>query len=506
MEQEVAQLRSNADNLAQCLHSLLERIEQLEGCTTSSNRMSMATSYQEATNFRPKSPDETDNEPLKKVEDTVLVETIKQDPEQQISRVETTSIDPETGLKEKTVTTKRMVTTKSFHAIPVDAKPLTSNHILASAYESRLVNVDNQHSLDDIELELLGNQIIVTSVRPGSEIEKVSLAAKYFTADIHLYFLSLLKPSSKDIHAGDTIVEVNGQSITDINDLKGLPSKNISLKLVPAPIHQAPSVFYRVLADYDADKDETLRHKWAGLNLKRGEIIQVICNNDEWLQARKVNDVSRVGLVPSSQIIEKVGMLTPYGRRVLILLGVPGVGRRTIKSMLLSHLPQYFSTVTPLTSRPPKPNEQEGREYHFLKKEEMQKKIESGEMIEWGEYVGNYYGTSAETVRACVRSGRVCVLDCAPQALQYLYNREFMPFVVVISPPNIDELRHINKLRPNPYSDEQLQQTIADNRKLLSGEYSKKFHLVLTNRNSDITFRRLQLLTLYFELIALYCK
>lgn len=39
-----------------------------------------------------------------------------------------------------------------------------------------------------------------------------------------------------------------------------------------------------MLSDYDADNDQTLPYKWAGLSVKRGEIIQVICNNGEWLQ------------------------------------------------------------------------------------------------------------------------------------------------------------------------------------------------------------------------------
>ncbi|VDD87232.1 unnamed protein product [Enterobius vermicularis] len=469
MEQEVAQLRFNADNLAHCLHSLLERIEQLEG-TATMNRLD-ATCQDAVTRYRTKTPDEAVEELLKrKVNTHGLIDIELPRSDEQVTQSETITTDPETGLKKRTLITERVLTTKTFHAVPVDAKPLTNGHILASAYESRLVNLDDDDPFADVELDRLGDQVIVTSVKPGSTI-------------------------AKDVHAGDTIVEVNGQPVPAVKELR-LMKGNLSLKLVPTPIHQAPSVFYRVLSDYDADNDQTLPYKWAGLSVKRGEIIQVICNNGEWLQARKVNDVSRVGLVPSKQTIERVGMLTPYGRRVLVLLGVPGVGRRTIKSMLLAYSPQYFSTVTPFTSRSPKPSEQEGREYYFLNKEQMLQKIQNKEMIEWGEYAGNYYGTSTETVRACVRGGRVCVLDCAPQALRYLYNREFMPFVVVIAPPDISELRQINKLRPNPHSDEELLKTVAENKKLLSGEYSPMFHLILTNRSAEVTFKRLVVLSL----------
>lgn len=58
-------------------------------------------------------------------------------------------------------------------------------------------------------------------------------------------------------------------------------------------------------------------------------------------------DLNQAGLCPVSILGEQVSMLSPYGRRVVVLLGVPGVGRRTLKRMLLNHLPQYFTTATP---------------------------------------------------------------------------------------------------------------------------------------------------------------
>ncbi|VDK48018.1 unnamed protein product [Anisakis simplex] len=477
MEGEVAELKSNADNLAQCLHALLKRIEQLEG---SAAIPKLDTSYRIRQSA---SPPESVNEAIdgllktsQKEEHESSVDAPDPDVqyydvddknvsvgEMQVVRNETISVDPETGLKKRTVVTERVLTTKTFHAIAVDGEPLVNGHLLASAYEARLVTLQRS-PFEEVDFDRLCGQIVVTRVRPDSEL-------------------------SKDIHAGDTIVEVNGEPVSDVKNLNSLEGP-VSLKLVPTPLYQAPSVFYRALTDYNSEVDENLPQKWAGLNVKKGEIIQVISKDDSWMQARKVNDISRVGLVPANQPIERVGMLTPYGRRVLVLLGVPGVGRRTIKSMLLSQLPQYFATVAPFTSRAPKSGEQEGREYYFRTKEELLQKIRAGDMIEWGELDNHIYGTSAETVRACVRGGRVCVLDCAPQALNYLYNGEFMPFVVVIAPPELEELRQINSLRSNPRTEEQMKTTIEENKKLMSREYAKMFHLVITNRNTDVTFKR----------------
>ncbi|MFH4979357.1 hypothetical protein AB6A40_006066 [Gnathostoma spinigerum] len=377
---------------------------------------------------------------------------------------EEVSIDPKTGLKKRTSTTERILTTCTFHAIAVDEQPYKHRHVLSSAYEARLVTLDASFA-SDIRCNRVGGQIVVTSVRPDSLV-------------------------SKEIHAGDTIVEVNGRLVDNnfnFNELKG-PT---TLKLVPAPVHQTPAVFYRALADYNAEDDSRLPFSWAGLSVKKGEIIQVISKDDVWMQARKVNDISRVGLVPAKERIERVAMLTPYGRRVLVLLGAPHVGRRSLKSMLLSHLPQYFATVTPYTSRAPRTDEQEGREYYFRTKEEIMERIRADDMVEWGEYEGHLYGTSVESIRACIRGGRVCVLDCAPRALRYLYNGEFMPFVVVIASPDADELKQMCALKRKSLSAEQIQQTLDENKKLLESDESSMFHLVLVNRHTDVTFRRI---------------
>jgi len=232
----------------------------------------------------------------------------------------------------------------------------------------------------------------------------------------------------------------------------------------------------------------------------------VISKEDaNWWQARKVNDLSRVGLVPSDALLqsrqakkdkpfyEQVGILSPYGRRVLVLLGAPGVGRRTLKSMLLAHDRNNFATVTPHTTRTKRAGEQEGREYHFIDGAKFKKDIQQGGLIEWGEFGGNLYGTSVDSVRTIIRSGRMCVLDCSPQAVQQLYNREFMPYIVLLAPPSFDELKQIHQVYPHRgknRSDEDMKRTCEES-ELLESQYRQLFDLVLVNRSVDVTFRRL---------------
>lgn len=70
------------------------------------------------------------------------------------------------------------------------------------------------------------------------------------------------------------------------------------------------------------------------------------------------------------------------------------------------------------TSRPPREEEVNGREYHFVARDSMQKEIENGAFLEWGEFNHNLYGTRIDSINQVIKSGRMCVLDCSPQVFQ----------------------------------------------------------------------------------------
>jgi len=61
------------------------------------------------------------------------------------------------------------------------------------------------------------------------------------------------------------------------------------------------------------------------------------------------------------------------------------------------------------------PGETNGDVYWYVTPEEMIRDISENQFVEYGEFDGNYYGTKFETVRRCVRSGRMCILDISPQ-------------------------------------------------------------------------------------------
>ncbi|KAF2883399.1 hypothetical protein ILUMI_22774 [Ignelater luminosus] len=127
--------------------------------------------------------------------------------------------------------------------------------------------------------------------------------------------------------------------------------------------------------------------------------------------------------------------------RPLVLIGAPGVGRNELKRRLIATNPEKYKTPTPYTSRPMKPGEVNGKEYFFVTREKMEEDVEASKFIEFGEYKGNLYGTSTESVKALVNSSYVCILNPHYQALKMLRVPQLKPYIVYIKPPPLDILK-----------------------------------------------------------------
>ena len=83
---------------------------------------------------------------------------------------------------------------------------------------------------------------------------------------------------------------------------------------------------------------------------------------------------------------------------LVILSGVSGAGKDTIKKELLKRIPNAV-TLPSFTSRDMRPGEVEGDHYHFISKEEFEDMIANNKLLEYAQYVDNYYGTPLEFVK-----------------------------------------------------------------------------------------------------------
>jgi guanylate kinase len=128
-------------------------------------------------------------------------------------------------------------------------------------------------------------------------------------------------------------------------------------------------------------------------------------------------------------------------RGVLFVLSSPsGAGKTTISRMLLADDPGLALSVS-ATTRPMRPGEVDGRDYHFVDVPRFKEMVADGEFLEWAHVFGHRYGTPRAPVDAMLASGRDVLFDIDWQGAQQLY-QEAGPDVVrvFILPPTMTEL------------------------------------------------------------------
>ena len=114
----------------------------------------------------------------------------------------------------------------------------------------------------------------------------------------------------------------------------------------------------------------------------------------------------------------------PHGfrrRGVLFVLSSPsGAGKSTIARMLLADEPDLEMSVS-ATTRPMRPGEEDGRDYHFVDLERFRSMVAAGEFLEWAHVFNQRYGTPRVAVDAILASGRDVLFDIDWQGAQQLY-------------------------------------------------------------------------------------
>lgn len=95
---------------------------------------------------------------------------------------------------------------------------------------------------------------------------------------------------------------------------------------------------------------------------------------------------------------------------LVILSGVSGAGKDTIKKELIKRMDDVISLPS-YTSRKPRVGEEEGVQYHFITKEEFEEKIKNNEFYEYDLHHDNYYGTSRKLMNEKIASGKIIVKD-----------------------------------------------------------------------------------------------
>lgn len=129
----------------------------------------------------------------------------------------------------------------------------------------------------------------------------------------------------------------------------------------------------------------------------------------------------------------------PTAGALFVVSAPSGAGKTTLVKLLMAHDPRIRHSIS-YTTRPPRPAEIDGRDYHFIDIQTFLAMRERGDFLEWAEVHGNFYGTSKTWLLDELRAGRDTLLEIDWQGAQQV--RALMPHTVsiFIVPPSIDEL------------------------------------------------------------------
>ncbi|MPQ27919.1 guanylate kinase [Brochothrix thermosphacta] len=127
---------------------------------------------------------------------------------------------------------------------------------------------------------------------------------------------------------------------------------------------------------------------------------------------------------------------------LFVLSGPSGVGKGTVRRAVFEDENTNFSYSISMTTRTKRPGEEEGVDYYFRTKEEFELLIEKDELLEYAQFVDNYYGTPLEYVEKTLSEGQDVFLEIEVQGAMQV--REKMPEAVFIflTPPNLSELKN----------------------------------------------------------------
>ncbi|XP_060802146.1 peripheral plasma membrane protein CASK isoform X2 [Amyelois transitella] len=342
------------------------------------------------------------------------------------------------------------------------------------------------------------------------------------------------------LHVGDEIREINGtpvanQSVAQLQRMLREARGSVTFKIVPSYRSAPPpcEIFVRAQFDYDPLEDELIPCAQAGIAFNTGDILQIISKDDShWWQARKDASGGSAGLIPSPELqewraacaaaeksatdqvncsifgrskkkqskdkylakhnavfdqldvvtYEEVVKLPSFQRKTIVLLGAHGVGRRHIKNTLIARHPDLYAYPIPHTTRPPRSDEENGRNYYFVSHDDMMAEIGNHEYLEYGTHEEAMYGTKLETIRRIYSERRIAILDVEPQALKILRTAEFAPYVVFIAAPPLNNIADYDgSLEVLVRESEQLRRT-----------YGHYFDLTIVNNDIDDTLAQLE--------------
>lgn len=121
---------------------------------------------------------------------------------------------------------------------------------------------------------------------------------------------------------------------------------------------------------------------------------------------------------------------------MLVISGPAGSGKGTVNNHLLATGDFVYSVSA--TTRPPRPGEENGKNYHFITREEFEKRIKSGDMLEYTEYCTNLYGTPKKEAEEVLASGKNLILEIEVEGASNVKAKYPDAVLILLLPPSFE--------------------------------------------------------------------
>ena len=125
---------------------------------------------------------------------------------------------------------------------------------------------------------------------------------------------------------------------------------------------------------------------------------------------------------------------------LVVISGFSGAGKGTLVKKLIETYDRYALSVS-MTTRNPRPGEMDGVHYFFTSKEDFEKTIDKGGLIEYANYCGNYYGTPKEFVDRMRAEGKDVILEIEVQGALQIKEKFPTALLLFVTPPDAKELK-----------------------------------------------------------------
>lgn len=134
------------------------------------------------------------------------------------------------------------------------------------------------------------------------------------------------------------------------------------------------------------------------------------------------------------------GLLMTEKGLLIVLSGPSGVGKGTVRQAIFSKGERDFIYSISATTRQRREGEVDGVDYFFKTREEFEDMIKNDQLLEYTEYVGNYYGTPVDYVQKTIDAGKDIFLEIEVQGAMQVKERMPEGTYIFLTPPNMDEL------------------------------------------------------------------